>query len=432
MYWTIIEESEFRNRKEDFAFLIFPISGVLLGNKVTRTNSKCGSHINCNLLISDCFYLGNLGLGDAPKELYTFEKAMKKFEETYPNTYPYNSDTANFQSHNPAIECLDEYLGRLANCVRVSLSFNRVPAIKHLNYLSKLKVLDLSNNILTSTAGIESVKDTLEQLTLCRNEISNLAGVASLKKLKYLFISYNKIAEWNHLAPLSDLKNLEMLTLEGNPLCDSYTRPQFKLEVAQKWANIKKLDGEYLMGCRNKGFDYQGNGAIDNGLQNTADSRVISLRPNGVRCIEELSESLSALMICETLLLPQNAINQISSLGFLKNLKKLDLSENLIVSLSGLEVLGDNLQMLNVSLNMIKTLEGVEALRNLTTLLVQDNCINDWSELCRLQKLEKLEVLTFFGNPLHRECEQGIYKKIIAAHLRELKYLDGELMLIVV
>ena len=126
--------------------------------------------------------------------------------------------------------------------------------------------------------------------------------------------------------------------------------------------------------------------------------------------------------------LDNNIITRIQGLETLTQLKWLDLSFNMIEKIEGL----DNLVMLEdlaLFQNRIVIIEGLDSLENLNVLSVGNNLIALLEDAVKyLYKLHnKLEVLKMVGNTF-KETGDKEYKRRIIAYLPRLKYLDYQLI----
>uniref|UniRef100_T1IPX6 Dynein axonemal light chain 1 n=1 Tax=Strigamia maritima TaxID=126957 RepID=T1IPX6_STRMM len=142
--------------------------------------------------------------------------------------------------------------------------------------------------------------------------------------------------------------------------------------------------------------------------------------------IEKLDASLGNFAECEKLMLSTNAIEKITGLHGLRNLKTLSLGRNYIKSFSGLEAVGDTLVNLYISYNFIEKLKGVNVLKKLVVLYMSNNNVKDWNEFQRLAELPNLLELLFVGNPLEEKAtNEGIWRDEVQKRLPRLRKLDG-------
>ena len=126
--------------------------------------------------------------------------------------------------------------------------------------------------------------------------------------------------------------------------------------------------------------------------------------------------------------LDNNIITQIQGLETLTKLKWLDLSFNMIEEIKGLENLR-LLEDLSLFSNRITELKGLDNLENLNVLSVGSNEIASLEDSVKyLHGLRNnLEVLKINNNSF-RETSEKEYKGRIIAFLKNLKYLDYELI----
>lgn len=126
--------------------------------------------------------------------------------------------------------------------------------------------------------------------------------------------------------------------------------------------------------------------------------------------------------------LDNNIITRIQGLESLTKLRWLDLSFNMIEKIEGLSNLRQ-LEDLSLFQNRITVLEGLDELENLNVLSVGNNQIASLDDSVRyLHKLKNnLEVLKIQGNSF-KETGEKEYKRRIIAYLRNLKYLDYQLI----
>lgn len=142
--------------------------------------------------------------------------------------------------------------------------------------------------------------------------------------------------------------------------------------------------------------------------------------------IEKLTVDIGVLVNCQKLSLSTNSIDRIILSPSLKNLKILALGRNNIVSLNGLDVVGETLEELWISYNLIKKLDGIENMKKLKVFYMSNNNVSDWNELSKLTSLRNsLESLIFLGNPLAESMDEADYRSEAIRRLPFLKELDG-------
>jgi len=88
----------------------------------------------------------------------------------------------------------------------------------------------------------------LQQLWISYNQIDKLTGIASLKKLRVLYMSNNKVKDWVELERLAELPELEDLLFVGNPLEERLSKEgKWRGDVAKLLPRLKRLDGRPLL-----------------------------------------------------------------------------------------------------------------------------------------------------------------------------------------
>ena len=93
---------------------------------------------------------------------------------------------------------------------------NNIKDVKGLETLKRIKFLDLSHNNITEICGLENLV-RLETLFLSHNKITNIDGLDSLTQMKDLILSYNQIEE---IKNLDSLKRLKILNLASNSITE--------------------------------------------------------------------------------------------------------------------------------------------------------------------------------------------------------------------
>jgi len=78
--------------------------------------------------------------------------------------------------------------------------------------------LNCSQKTISLIDPLPYVFTNIEALILSRNQLTSLEGLAQFQKLKILDISYNQLKDLNEFLYLRDLKSLEVLICEGNPI----------------------------------------------------------------------------------------------------------------------------------------------------------------------------------------------------------------------
>ena len=150
----------------------------------------------------------------------------------------------------PPIAIIDPCFSSFQSCHTLSLSSNNIDKIQNLSSSMPLKILSLGRNIIKKLDGVQAVAGTLEQLWISYNAIDKLNGIEELVHLKTLYISNNKIAEWEEIDRLSGLPALIDVLFIGNPIYSKYKKAnslsEYKEEMVKRLPHLKKLDGRIL------------------------------------------------------------------------------------------------------------------------------------------------------------------------------------------
>jgi Leucine-rich repeat (LRR) protein len=131
-----------------------------------------------------------------------------------------------------------ENLVGLQSLVKLCLDNNQIKEIVNLDHLVNLKWLDLSFNNIEKIQGLKSLKQ-LEDLSLYSNNISIIEGLDSCVSLQCISLGNNKIKLLEQVIRLRQLRNLRMLTLSGNPICNE---PEYKMTVLAYVDALSYLD----------------------------------------------------------------------------------------------------------------------------------------------------------------------------------------------
>eukprot|EP00397_Hematodinium_sp_SG-2012_P064759 GEMP01092269.1.p1 GENE.GEMP01092269.1~~GEMP01092269.1.p1 ORF type:complete len:267 (+),score=49.73 GEMP01092269.1:33-833(+) len=144
---------------------------------------------------------------------------------------------------SPPIEKMDSSLNTLVAAKKLSLSTNCIDKMISLPNLKNLEILSLGRNLIKKISGLEEVGATLKELWISYNQISTLDGLHPCVKLETLFISNNKINNWDELGKLTQLPALINVLLIGNPIYDGFSRAECAPHVLRRLPNLKTLDG---------------------------------------------------------------------------------------------------------------------------------------------------------------------------------------------
>jgi len=118
------------------------------------------------------------------------------------------------------------------------LDNNVIEDIENISHLVNLTWLDLSFNNISSIQGVENLVN-LKDLSLYGNNIETIDKLGSLTQLECISLGRNKINKLENLLYLRQFKKLQVVTLEGNPVCKD---PEYRFFVLAYLPNLKYVD----------------------------------------------------------------------------------------------------------------------------------------------------------------------------------------------
>ncbi|KAF0688537.1 Aste57867_19853 [Aphanomyces stellatus] len=277
------------------------------------------------------------------------------------------------------------YIDGLTKCTKLEelvLDNNQIMTIENLDTLMHLKVLDLGKNKLTCMKNLDALVN-LKQLSLEDNDITSLQGLSHLVRLMELYIGNNNISNLKEIQHLKSLPKLIIVDFSGNGFCAD---DEYQLYTIYNLRRVKVLDGA----------------SVTAELQNEA-KQAYSGKLTTDFLIEKIGHAFNRIQEME---LSSCRIREIGSLhgDVFINLKDLNLENNLISDISGLEKL-TKLRVLNLSNNKLEQLAnvgpgtGVLACPKLENLQLARNAIADMT-LLGLQHLPDLKVLNLESNDI--------------------------------
>lgn len=144
----------------------------------------------------------------------------------------------------PPIVKMDKDITQLRECVHLGLSTNAIEKIgPGLKELKKLKVLSLGRNSIRKIEQLDIPQ--LEQLWLSYNKIDKLTGLDKLKSLRVLYMSNNLISSWTEIDRLANqCPDLVDVLFINNPICNSApSNQEYRYMMLQRLPKLVKLDG---------------------------------------------------------------------------------------------------------------------------------------------------------------------------------------------
>lgn len=120
-------------------------------------------------------------------------------------------------------------------------------------------------------------------------------------------------------------------------------------------------------------------------------------------------------------------------------LTRLDLHQNKLSSLAGVDAVGATLEFLNVAENVLVNIDALKVCANLRTLYVEGNLLSSEKELLPLRELSHLNTVVFqrrvvlegekdgllLDNPFCHDT--AVYKRVVESLLSHVRWVDGEM-----
>ncbi|KAL5014555.1 hypothetical protein ScPMuIL_008825 [Solemya velum] len=117
-----------------------------------------------------------------------------------------------------SITSIDDSVQMIPKVEVLDLSCNEIDAIQHLQWLSQMTSLNISNNFLQRLDALHTKLGNIKTLNLAGNKLDSLQGLSKLFSLKTLDVRDNKITIVSEVRPVCRLPCLENLFLLGNPV----------------------------------------------------------------------------------------------------------------------------------------------------------------------------------------------------------------------
>ena len=255
--------------------------------------------------------------------------------------------------------------------------------IYFLNDFQDLKYLNLSTNLIEDIDVINNLKN-LERLFIGRNRISNINHI-NLKQLKILDIYSNPLEE---LCFENELPELELLDLSFNRLIIfSFKNLKNLKKLNLNWNKIKELQ--------------------DCTVSLNLEELILSHNKIYVEDIVHFKK-------LKILLMYSCNLSDISIIGNLKKIERLDLGDNFISNAETISNLKE-LKYLRLSYNQLSSCDFIENLENLIEISFESNKI---SRLPDLKKLKKLTNLNFQYNLIKNSLDSiNNLDKLVSAQL---------------
>lgn len=134
-----------------------------------------------------------------------------------------------------------------SNIILLALNRCTLSSLTFLTNLTSLKLLNVSDNCLSSFAGIQKCS-SLTELYANNNQISGLQELRSLRSLRILSIAQNTVAEFSEFQGLKKCPELSYLKVAGNPICVSRDLSLSLHSLLPKLKTIDHFEAEVVAG----------------------------------------------------------------------------------------------------------------------------------------------------------------------------------------
>lgn len=137
------------------------------------------------------------------------------------------------------------FLGdRYPRMQKLRLNNSIIPSIRDIGCtLTNLRFLSLARCNISSLDGISTLSQSLEELYLAFNSITDVCDLMGMDKLTIIDLEDNQISDIKNVEILNLCSGLKALTLSGNPAADI---PNYREEVAKILPQLAYLDEKRL------------------------------------------------------------------------------------------------------------------------------------------------------------------------------------------
>jgi Leucine-rich repeat (LRR) protein len=133
-------------------------------------------------------------------------------------------------------------LHSLVHLTHLNVASNLISDLSTASQLTSLKHIDLDHNRVTNVAPLAALTQ-LTALALESNSVGSLSPLGKLTNLVELYVANNRVKAMRDIKGLQDAKNLLILDLRGNSLCND---SEYSGYMIYKLFQLLVLDGEVI------------------------------------------------------------------------------------------------------------------------------------------------------------------------------------------
>lgn len=164
----------------------------------------------------------NIGNNCKPEDVHTFESQVDTTEST--------------------LTCIGD---QFPNLQKLRLNNSIIYSIRDIGCtFSNLKFLSLARCGITSLCGISTISNTVEELYLAFNKITDVSDLMGMDSLQVIDLEENMISDLSNIEFLTCCSGLKSLTLTGNPCVDD--PDEYRVKVAKLLPSLVYLDEKRL------------------------------------------------------------------------------------------------------------------------------------------------------------------------------------------
>ena len=130
---------------------------------------------------------------------------------------------------------MDASLNLCPKLIKLLLGANSITRVDNVGHLRSLHTLELADNSVSDVSQLHErlhPQTLLAELDLSDNRLKCLLGLTQLHSLKTLNTAANRVAELDSVLPLSGMRRLRSLNLQGNPVT---AKVDYRLKVFESF-----------------------------------------------------------------------------------------------------------------------------------------------------------------------------------------------------